>query len=273
MSDMKRLASDMVFESNVAIYAKKHMMTLEQAKAKLADMSFSQYVKLAEAGASITPPSGSTIGPSSNATTSQGSTPAPGGGTQSIWPGKGAPLAVGMTVGLKGPNGLPVPGQVSQVDMASKGVKVKNPTTGQEEWQSTDNLNPYMANGTASAPATSGTSATGVNTADQQPGLPAPTTEDAELTRILELAGIKEDCSGGATGAGAIAIAPTAMGKMQKRQSTEEEYKAEYTRTEAPKTIVGDTKPFQASGKLSADLVANGKKAAGRTNNGMKKKR
>ncbi len=264
MSSIKDMADKMLFKNLVDKLIERGDITdIDEAKRIISEMTFMDYYKILEDGTSIVPPSGNTIGPSATASTPGG---APGS-VKSIWPGKGAPPEVGMTVGLKGPNGLPVPGEISQVDQAAKGVKVKNPTTGQEEWQSLDNLQPFMANGQA-AP-TPGT----VNSADQQPGLPAPTTESSDLMRMRQLAGIRENCSAGATGAGAIAIAPAAMGKMQKRQPTDEELKKEYTRTEPAKTIVGDTKPHQASGELSATLVANGKKAAGRTNNGMKKQR
>lgn len=259
-SDDSEFGSDTLHESMNGLVSE--LLNGNRVKEK----SFKDYVQMVE---DIVPPSGQTIGPSANTTAPTGTTPAPGaapaGGASAMWPGKGTPVEVGMTVGTTGPNGLPVPGQVSQVDMASKGVKIKNPTTGQEEWQNTDNLKPYMVNG-PTAPATAGTPGTGVNSADQQPGIPAPTTEDIDLARMRQLAGIKENCSAGATGAGSIAVAPAAMGSMQKR-------KTEYTRTEPVKSIIGDTKPHQASGKLSADLVANGKRAAGRANNGMKKQR
>ena len=203
------------------------------------------------------------IGP--NPTAPQNNTTATNNPTnaKATWTGKG-PIAVGMTVGLKGPNGLPTPGEVSQVDMGAKGVKVKNPTTGQDEWMNISTLQPFMAANT--------------NTSQNvQPGTQAATsgsqtTEDvAKLKRLRELAGIKENCSAGATGAGAIAVAPVAVGKIKRRQSAEEALKPEYTPKSPAKTIVGDTKPSQASGKLSADLAASGKKAAGRINNGKKR--
>ena len=251
--------------------AEARNVSLEESRKIISEMSFAEYHALYEDGTAIVPPSGNTITPTP---TSSGTAPtaASPGGLKSIWPGKGAPLEVGMTVGLKGPNGLPVPGEVSQVDMASNGVKIKNPTTGQEEWQNTANLNPYIAGGAAAAPPTAGTPATGVNTADQQPGIPTATTEDIELARMCQLAGIKENCSAGATGAGSIATAPVSMSPMQKRQPTTG-MKKEYTRTTPVKTIVGDTKPHQASGELSANLAASGMKSAGRTNNGMKRKK
>jgi hypothetical protein len=171
---------------------------------------------------------------------------------------------MGMTVGLKGPNGIPVPGQVSQVDASAKGVKVKNPTTGQDEWVNMDALQPFMAGGkpNANIQPGAGTNQQSVTT----------TAEDAgQLTRLRELAGIKENCSAGATGAGSIAVAPAAMGSIRKRQPTDEQIKKEYTPKEAAKTIAGDTKPSQASGELSANLAARGKKSAGRINNGFKR--
>lgn len=230
---------------------------------KIKNMSFSQYI--AEAGSQIVPPSGQPIAPTGPANnTNQGSQTSGAAGAKAIWPGKGAPVQQGMTVGLKGQNGLPVPGQVSQVDQGANGVKVKNPTTGQDEWYNTDDLQPFLGNGANSGQATQGT--TGVVQAN----------EDKDLIRLRELAGlnnIRENCSAGATGAGAIAIAPTGAGnkKPMKREYTQEARPVEYTPKEPAKTIIGDTKPNQATGKLSADLAARGQKTASRTNNGFKK--
>jgi hypothetical protein len=154
-----------------------------------------------------------------------------------------------MTVGVKGPNNLPVPAQVSQVDASAKGVKIKNPTTHQDEWANIDDLQPYM---TADSSPEAGAAAQGEHCVVE------------ELARMRQLAGIKENCSGGATGAGAIAIAPAAMGTVKKRQYPEESLEPEYERTTPAKTVYGDTKPNQASGKLSADLAASGKISAAR---------
>lgn len=55
-----------------------------------------------------------------------------------------------------------------------------------------------------------------VNSVRQDLGEPSM-FEDADLARMKRLAGIKETASGGATGAGAIASAPAAVGGMQKR--------------------------------------------------------
>lgn len=130
------------------------------------------------------------------------------------------------------PGKPPVPGQEEE------GVEVRNPKTGKME---------------VMVPA------------DQQ------MKEAEDLARMRKLAGIKENASCGATGAGSIAVAPAAMGKVNKRQPTDEQLKKEYTPKEAAKTIVGDTKPGQASGELSATLAANGRKTASRNNNGFKK--
>ena len=96
-------------------------------------------------------------------------------------------------------------------------------------------------------------------------------SEDKALARMRQLAGIKEDGSSGASCAGGIAVAPMPMGGVKRRQPTNEQQPKEYTAKEAPKTIVGDTKPGQASGELSANLAVRGKKTASRTNNGFKK--
>lgn len=230
---------------------------LTEARQELSRMGFKEYHRfVSEAGSAIVPPSGQTIGPTSSSSQPQKSPTASKSPQQikAIWPGNDAPVEVGMTVGLKDPQGIPVPGQVSQVDMSANGVKVKNPTTGQDEWMNTDQLEPFMVN--QSGPS---------NTTNQRAG-------NNDLQRLKELAGISENCSGGATGAGAIAIAPAPMGRIKKREQTEETLNKEYTPREAAKTIIGDTKPNQASGQLSATLAANGSKTAKRINNGMKRR-
>lgn len=255
MKKLDMLVNELSFGDPVRLLADKMNIGLTEARIILSQMSFLDYRKLIEDNTSITPPSGNTIGPTAN---NQNNPSA----AKATWTGKG-PINVGMTVGLKGPNGVPMPGEVSQVDMSAKGVKVKNPTTGQDEWMNIDTIQPYMV--ATNSNTTSQNQSTGLQT--------QPTAEDiSDLARLCELAGIKEDCSGGATGAGAIAIAPAAMGGIKKRQPTEEELKTEYTPKSSAKTIIGDTKPNQASGKLSADLAASGKKSAGRINNGRKQR-
>lgn len=228
--------------------SEQNNISQEEARKHISRLSFSEYVKLSE---TVVPPSGQTIGPSAQQQGQLQKAPAAAKGPQqikSIWPGQGAPVEVGMTVGLKDQRGLPVPGEVSQVDLSANGVKVKNPTTGKDEWMNTDQLEPFMA---------------------KQEG---PSADQNDLQRLKELAGIAENCSAGATGAGAVAIAPVPMGRMKKREPTEETLKKEYTPREAAKTVIGDTKPNQASGELSATLAANGRKTASRINNGIKRR-
>lgn len=225
---------------------------LTEARQELGRMSFKEYHSFVnEAGANITPPSGQTIGPSANPQGQAQKQPAAAKAPQQVkalWPGQGAPVEVGMTVGLTDPKGMPVPGEVSQVDMSANGVKVKNPLTGKDEWLNTDDLQPFTV---------------------QQGETPG---QGNDLQRLKELAGISENCSGGATGAGAIAIAPAPLGRLKKREPAEEALKKEYTPREAAKTIIGDTKPNQASGELSSTLAANGKRTASRINNGIKRR-
>lgn len=253
MKKIGLLVDSIINEDMIKKLADIRCIEISEAREIFSNLSFSEYCKLSEASADITPPSGQQIGPTVNAPSS------PVTGIKSVWPGKGTPVNVGMTVGLKGPSGLPVPGQVSQVDLSANGVKVKNPTTGQDEWTNMDSLEPYVANQQQQA------------TTQQASSQPQVTAEEQHLRRLQELAGISENCSAGATGAGAIAIAPTSLGSVQKRRPTEEGIDKEYTPKEAPKTIIGDTKPSQASGELSATLAANGKKTAARKNNGFKK--
>ncbi len=249
-----RIINTIAYGDQVHRLAAERNIGLSEARLALSQMSFVEYRNLEEA--IITPPSGQTIAPTAAPQKAGASTSAPTK-MKAIWPGKGAPVEVGMTVGLKGPNGLPVPGEISQVDMGAKGVKVKNPTTGQDEWTNMDMLEPFMASAEP-----------GQNI---QPGQ-QPTAEDvSDLARMRKLAGIKEECSGGATGAGAIAVAPAAMGKVKRRTDPVEESPSLEHPVAGRKTIVGDTKPGQASGKLSANLAVRGKKTAGRTNNGFKK--
>ena len=168
------------------------------------------------------------------------------GGSTPNQPPQGNPPGQQSQPAQAGPQAKPgAPAAPAATD--PRGVQVRNPQTGAMEWQK------------PGAPAVPGQ-------VQQQ-----AVAEDKEIARMRELAGIKENCSAGATGAGAIAIAPTAMGNTKRREVTTEQKPVEYERTEAPKTIVGDTKPAQASGKLSADLAARGKKTASRNKNGLRR--
>jgi len=261
---------DIMYGSVIEKLSSMKGITLAESRSEIAKMSFSEYLSLLEASADITPPSGNKIAPSSapsstSAPQQQNKTQPPGAAAniKSLWPGNGAPVKAGMTVGLKGVNGTPVPGEITQVDQSANGVKVKNPTTGQEEWHSNDDLQMYKANHT---PLNSQAGKGGFNL-DQLSQM----EEASALSRLKYLAGIAEDASCGATASGAIATAPAATGTMRRRQPVEETQPKEYTPKGPAKTIVGDTKPGQAMGELSSNLAVKGKKTATRKNNGFKK--
>lgn len=259
---------ELMYESAVARYSKLTNLTIEESRKAISLMSFSDYVKLLEASADITPPSGMKVGGSS--TPAAASNPTVGSPTsntqkpqqaptktQVMWNGPGSPIEQGMTVRLKGPNGIPVPGEITQVDKQANGVKVRNPSTNKDEWHGNDELEPYV--GGATVPGAT------PNASGLQPSAMAE-----ELARMKKLAGIAEDASGGASCAGAMgAGTPQPLGAVKRRQPVAE-LKKEYV-PKVAKTVVGDTKPNQASGELSANLAASGKKTASRINNGLKK--
>jgi len=272
MKKLDTLANDMIYGDIVRRIAEEKNIDLTEARDIVSKMSFKEY-QLSEQ--TVPAPSGQTIGPTGSTAGNENdaANQAAAGGT----PTGGAPTYVkgtipkeGQSVSVKSRAGLPIQGTIKNVDQMKNGVVVYNPETKKEEWMNISTLEPFMvsAKPTPAAPGTPG------NQTDAQGALAQAgrVAEDAELSRMLQLAGIQENCSGGATGAGAIAVAPTSMG-MKKRQPAEEALKAEYKVKEAPKTIIGDTKPNQASGKLSADLAASGKKTAGRINNGRKRAR
>lgn len=253
---------DLIYEDAILKLASLKGITVQESRQEIAKMSFKQYHSLLEAGANIVPPSGQTIGPTSGSTppsattnpttTTRGPQTAPSK-VQVMWNGPGAPIEQGMTVGLKGPNGVPVPGEITQVDHGAKGVRVKNPTTGQEEWHGNDDLQQFVGGATP-----------------QAGGLQQQQMAE-DIRRMRQLAGIAEDASGGCTGAGSVGGGvPVELGNVKRRQPVEEGPSEEYT-PEVAKTVAGDTKPNQATGRLSANLAARGKKTASRTNNGFKK--
>ena len=209
----------------------------------------------------IVPPSGKTIGPSAPApapaptaapapkpanqpsTTSQPSAEKQPGTAAPVWSGQGN-IEKGMTVNLE-IDGKSMPQKVVNVDTFKQSVEVEDPTKPGKT--------------------------TVYNQRDIKPGQ-AGLEESQELLRLRQLAGINESASAGATGAGNIAVAMSETGSMiRRRTTTEQRWAKEYTPSGPAKTIVGDTKPGQASGELSANLAANKKPTASRTNNGRKK--
>lgn len=267
MKKLNSLANEMIYGDIVQKIAKDKNVGLSEARNIVSRLSFRDY-QIIEA--TVPAPSGQTIGPTgSSAQPSDSAGTATAGAPSYV---KGTPPKEGQSVSVKGRTGQPIGGTIKRVDQMKNGALVFNPETNKEEWMNFSTLEPFMVSAGPAKPPAPGQPG---NQTDAQGALAQSgrVAEDAELSRLLKLAGLQENCSGGATGAGSIAIAPTSMG-MKKRQPTEEgSLKKEYTPKEPAKTIIGDTKPNQASGKLSADLAATGKKAAGRTFNGNRGKR
>ena len=241
--------SSLAYNDAVSRLMEGNSIAVEDARSAIASMSFKDYHRLIEATADIIPPSGKIISPQQqqqpapNTAPQAGQAPAPGQPFQPIQPGTQPAPAAGQAPGTPPVAGQAIQQQAQQ--MVPPGSKVP------------------VIPGKPGQPAVPGQPV--------QPGQqPQQAEEGAMLQRLRELAGIKEDASCGATGAGAIAMAPSAMGKP-KRRGVEEAPKKEYTRTAPPKTIVGDTKPFQASGELSATNAARGIPTASRKRNGLKK--
>jgi len=244
--------ANLMHDNVVEKLAKIKGISLDESRDTVSSMSFSQYHELCEASADIPAPSGQTISPSAAAPATQQQ---PQGKQRMFVPGQ--PVLPGMTVGVNDATGRNrVPGTVSNVDKATNTVKVMDPKTGQTTTHGINDLGAIAAKATVQP--------------NQQVSQQVGQQMAEELSRLRQLAGIAEDASCGASGAGGIATAPMPMGKVKRRQPVEEVQAKEYTPTVA-KTVVGDTKPSQASGELSSTLAANGKKTASRINNGFKK--
>jgi len=212
-------------------------VSLQEAKQEISEMSFAEYRKILEAN--IIPPSGQQIGGTNQPTQ-------PG---QPQQPQQKRPFSPQNQVGQQQQMQPGQPQQPQQIVPPGQQMQPGQPQQPQQPQQQVGAPIPTV------------------------PGTNVPTTEeeDRELMRLRELAGIGEDCSGGAVGAGAIASSTAMMPGKRKKTTEEGSLKSEYTRKIPAKTIAGDTKPNQASGQLSANLAASGKPSASRTNNGFKK--
>ena len=230
---------DMMINGNILdTIAERHGVDAVQARSILSEMSFLEYMSLTEN--TVTPPSGQQVGSKSSGTGTTSTAP-----NNKMWANPNTPITAGMTVGVKDPKGQVMPMQVSQVDQNASGVKVRDMTTGKEEWYNKEQLVTM-----------------GMTTENDDNGVTGE--DEAELTRILELAGISEMSSAGSSCAGAIATGPTAMGATRKRSQESVSLDNEHKRETPYKSIIGDTKPAQASGQLSANLAASGKPTARR---------
>lgn len=242
--------NSLIHENIIEKLVKEKNLTIDEAVSILSSMSFKEYYTLLEAP--IVPPSGQSIS-SVKQQKPQAATSAPSKNVKAIWPGSGAPLELGMAVGISDPKGAPANAVVTQVDKSANGVKVRT-VQGKEEWYNTNSLQPGMA-------------------LSQSSTSPTQTTEDADISRLRKLAGIVENCSSGATGAANISVGMVNVGDnvVRRQTASEKKYTKEYAQESSTTTIVGDTKPNQASGQLSSELVARGKKTASRKNNGFKR--
>jgi hypothetical protein len=215
----------------------------------------------------IIPPSEQTPGnPQVNSPSSQQQ-----GSTQVNWAGNDTPIQQGMQVGLKDPQtGMAMPHEVVQVDPSTKGVILKDPQTGQQQSYNQGDLVPIASNSNSSNTNSQSSTQPVVPTSGQQLNQSFD-HGDNEIKRILELAGIKENGSGGcsaggmasgATTAGNIASVAAPLGKIKKRTPQAEE--------SGNGTIHGKIDPNAATGELSRRLADAKMKTASRKNNGKK---
>ena len=239
----------------VLILSENNNISLDEARSIISKMSFKEYCSLIEAD-TVVPPSGLTIGntPAAKPTVSSTNAPNPGMSKpgeedEKMW--TGGNLETGMSLDLATDTNTPQRTKVKNINQSAKTVEIIDPKTNQSQTYSISDprLTPIK---------------------DAQTGL------SDDLQRMKHLAGIHEDSSGGASSAGGMGMASgstTSAGNIasstasfpgiKKRQQTKEEgHKQEYKPEGVPKTISGDSKPHQASRKLSADLAASGKISA-----------
>ncbi len=230
--------SSLRYNDAVSRLAEGKHIGIDEARSAIASMSFGDYHRLIEATADIVPPSGKIISPQQQA---QKSPQAPQAGQAPATPGQ--PIQT-IKPGIQPP--APVPGQ-----------PVQPPIAGQALQQQAQQFVPP------------GSKVPVVPGQPIQPGQ-EQTEESSMLQRLRELAGIGEDCSSGATGAGSIATAPISMGKMKKRPPVEESPSLEHP-VAGRKTVVGATGPqASAIGKLSANNAVRGNPTPFRKKNGLK---
>lgn len=226
------------------ILSTKHNVSIHESIEMLRNLSFSDYqTLLAEATADIIPPSGNKIGGQSSGTistlqpSSTMSTPASTGVNSTV--------QKGQTVSVKNANGEDEAGEVTDIDPVSQNITVRDSQGNNVQYKKDDvrMLNPMPR--TAAA----------VKSLMQS-------EEYDELHRVLELAGLAETASCGATGAGSIASAPASFQPIKKRVTAE---------VSGTGTIYGKIDPYAATGKLSRRLADKGMNTASRKNNGKKK--
>lgn len=243
-------------------YSKTQGITMTESRKVISAMSFKDYLVLSEDSANIAGPSGTTIGPTGSSANTQKPTTAPTQAPQQQQQEKpkanwipGTPAKMGDTVGVSGkggPNAPKTPGTVTKVNPDGT-VEIM----GADGKSSTHNVGDL---GAAPMQQKQQTQQSQPNAQTLQPGV----TE--EIARMKKLAGISEDASCGATSAGAIATAPATVGKVKRRHEVDESPSLEHPEI-GNKTLAGDTKPTQASARLSANLASKRKRTATRSNN------
>lgn len=262
----------------LAIIAEKYDISLTEAADVVKQLSFKEYNFLIEANgdrANIPSPSGIAPIGGDPASKTQNITPtgtqtAPGtiNGMPSVNKNTTIVFNPGDKVSTTDANGAIVDYEVVSQDNNAGTAIVRNAQTGQEQTHNLQDLKPADKNTIQSGqPKPVQNNGQVQNPFQQALGAATQLTQSAtydekELTRILELAGIKETASCGATSAGGIATIAQPMGSMQKRYKQAEEV--------TDKTIHGKIDPNAATGELSRRLVDRKMKTASRKNNGKK---
>ena len=257
---------ELLYENAVSKLASIRKISLSESARAISVMSFSDYLSLLEATADIIPPSGQQVGQQPNVV-SAATTP-----TQ---PQLTTPPSQKTVQVVPQVQGEEQEDEVTEDTSAfsntyNRGDKVDTPLgTGTIVDVSPDVNVSCKVHVKLDDPSRAGEDGkykdTYTFTTDMLTRMQSP-----EIARMKQLAGIKEDSSAGASCAGAIATVATPLKGVQRRQPVDESPKQEYTPTVA-KTIIGDTKPNQATGKLSANLAAAGKKTASRNKNGLRR--
>ena len=200
----------LIYENAIEKYAKTNNISLQEAKAAISIMPFKQYLKLLEDGSNLIPPSGQPIGYDNSVKKPN----SPATSNVTTWTSNALPMAKDMIVGVTSANGMPEEGTVT--DISPDLVKVRGLNGQEQSYNPKDpRLVPVAAKKPVPVPAT--------NTQTQQqtqlqPQTPNQVQEEKDLARLKHLAGIAEDCSGGASGASGIAVMATEMAPLVRRR-------------------------------------------------------
>lgn len=272
LSDHHKIKS-LGYADIVEVLSTRYQISLAEAAEVVKDLTFSEYNALLEASADIPSPSGqATISPQPSTGTSSGKD------ASVQWAGKGTPVQQGMAVGIKDQQtGLVTPHQVTKTD-GQGGVTVTDPKTGQAATYNEQDLQPLISKPGQSQPSTQNPNQKGI--ANPMPQTSAALGSlmqshdygDQELTRILELAGLKEDGSGGCSGAGGMGGGATTAGNIASASAPIGSLKKRYKQAEesSDKTVSGKIDPKGSSNELAQKLADRKMKSATRHHNGIR---